>query len=103
MKLWRLLLITAVIWLGSVLFFIFVIGFTAAITDDLPAARMDIPVLALGAVGVFTAVASFLLLRHSTQPVENNVFRWLWIGAFSGGEVGTLFLLMLIALLALNR
>ncbi|HRQ42285.1 MAG TPA: hypothetical protein PLD25_30575 [Chloroflexota bacterium] len=99
----KLLLITVGIWLASIFFIFFAIGVTAALTADVTAAGMDIPMLCLGTVVVFTVAADTFLLARLAQRVEDDGLRRVWIGAFLVLELGTAAFLMLIALVVLNR
>jgi lysylphosphatidylglycerol synthetase-like protein (DUF2156 family) len=99
----KLFAITIGLWLGSSLFIIFAIGFTAGMTADLPAARMGIPLFCLGTVGVFTVAADIFLLARLAQGIADDSLRRLWIAAFVVLETGTLAFLMLAALVVFNR
>ncbi|GIK55591.1 MAG: hypothetical protein HND44_24055 [Chloroflexi bacterium] len=99
----KLLLITIGIWLATIVFILFAIGVTATLTADASAAGMDIPVLCLGTVAVFTVAADTFLLARTAQRVEDDGLRRLWISAFLVLELGTVLFLMLMALVVLNR
>lgn len=99
----KLLLITIGLWLVTIVFILFAIGVTAVLTADVSAAGMDIPVLCLGTVAVFTVAADTFLLARLAQRVEDDGLRRLWIGAFLVLQLGTVAFLMLMALIVLNR
>lgn len=99
----KLLLITMGLWLATIVFILFAIGVTAVLTADVSVVGMDIPVLCLGTVAVFTVAADTFLLARLVQRVEDDGLRRLWIGAFLVLELGTVTFLMLMALVVLNR
>jgi hypothetical protein len=99
----KLILITVGMWLASVIFILFAIGFVAAVTQDVSAAKMGIPVYSLVAVVIFTIAADTFFLARMAQPLTEGGFRRFWIGTFLLGELVTAVLLMIVALLVLNR
>lgn len=99
----KLLAMTIALWVGSTLFIIFSIGFTASVTTELSAARMGIPLFCLGTVGVFTVAADIFLLARLAQSIADDGLRRLWIAAFVVLETGTLAFLMLASLVVFNR
>ncbi len=99
----KLFLISIGLWLATIVFILFAIGVTAVLTADVSAAGMDIPVLCLGTVAVFTVAADTFLLARLAQRVEDDGLRRLWIGAFLVLQLGTVAFLMLMALIVLNR
>jgi len=99
----KLFLITVAIWLGTIVFMVFAIGFTAVLTTGVSAARMDLPLLILAAVMLLTVVADTFLLSRFARRLEDAALRWLWMGAFVVLELGTAVFLMFIALVVFNR
>lgn len=99
----KLFLITVAIWLGTIVFMVFAIGFTAVLTTDVSAARMAVPVWGLAAVMLLTVVADTFVLARFARRVEDDGLRRVWIGAFLVLELGTAVFLMFIALVVFNR
>jgi lysylphosphatidylglycerol synthetase-like protein (DUF2156 family) len=99
----KLLAITIGIWFSSILVIMVTIVFVASLTADLYAARMGIPLFCLGTVAVLTVAADIFMLTHFAKKVEDEGLRRLWIGAFIVLEIGTVALLMAVALVVLNR
>ena len=99
----KLILITVGMWLASVVFILFAIGFVADVTQDVSAASMGLPVYGLGAVIIFTIAADTFMLARLAQSLTDEGFRRFWIGTFLLVELVTAALLMIVALIVLNR
>ncbi|MFO7679897.1 MAG: hypothetical protein R6X34_07580 [Chloroflexota bacterium] len=99
----KLFLITVGLWLATAVFIIFAIGITAALTAEMSAASMTIPLLVLGAVALSSVAADTFVLLLFARRLEDTALRWTWIGAFLVLELGTAVFLMFIALVVLNR
>lgn len=99
----KLFLMTVGLWLATAVFIVFAIGFMAALTTDVSAARMDLPLLILAAMLLLTVVAGTFVLSRFARRLEDATLRWVWLGAFLALELGTAVFLMFIALVVFNR